>query len=91
MRTRCTMKISILFEKFLDDVVTELLNTEAENFRELIAEKDKEKLSAILQALQLMIAMAFIADTNPKEVAISIEYILWEEVKSDFYDTDIVH
>lgn len=85
------MKISVLFEKFLDDVVTELLNTEAENFRELIAEKDKEKLSAILQALQLMIAMAFIADTNPKEVAISIEYILWEEVKSDFYDTDIVH
>ena len=85
------MKISYLFEQFLENVTEALDNTNAEKFREHIAEKDEDKLTAILQALQIMIAMAFIADTKPSEIAIAIEYILWEEVKVDFYDTDIVH
>ena len=45
----------------------------------------------ILQAIQIMITLAFAADNSPQAVASAIEYVLWEEAKEGFYNDQIVH
>jgi hypothetical protein len=80
-----------LYDKYLDRVIEELHKTGAESYRDYLTRTDSEKMHLILQAIQIMITLAFAADNSPQAVASAIEYVLWEEAKEGFYNDQIVH